>query len=131
MSLQVTIPIPNLILNLLLGLPIPEDRRVVIGHSMLAVLAETDPGSVFLPDAVWHDAATTAGASIQKEWPWWKVTDEFHKKMRNTALWEAQNRPGLTYEERVELLYDLRTRANYLAMLSEKWGRELYEGKLL
>lgn len=114
-----------------MGMEIPEDDKVVIGHSMVAYISNRDPSSIFLADAKWHDAATTSGSSIQKEWPWWKVNDEFHRKMNNRAIWEAENRPNLSEEERVALLYDLRLRAFELTILAEKYGKKLYEGKLM
>ena len=132
MGFLVTVNIGFELAALLLGFDIPEDDKVVIGHSMVAFISKKDSSyEVFLPAAVWHDAATTKGASIQETWPWWKVTDEFHKKMMDLARQEVENRTGLSNTERISLFYELRMKAFYLAMLAEKYGAPLYEGRLL
>lgn len=86
--MKVTVDIPGVIQYLLLGWETPDDDMVVIGHSRVAYLSEKDPGHVFLPAAVWHDACYTAGASIQEgedRWPRWKVDAYFLKLMFDIA----------------------------------------------
>lgn len=86
--MKVTIDVPGLIQYLLLGWDVPDDDMTVIGHSRVAYLSEQDPGHALLPAARWHDAAYTAGASIQcgpDAWPRWKVDAHFLKMMLDIA----------------------------------------------
>jgi len=110
--MEVTLEIGGL-LDFLLGFnPKGDDLGTVIGDSRVAYLSKKDKGHVFLPAAIWHDAAYTKGASIQETWPRWKVDLEFLKKMLDIA----QDDYGLT-KEALSL---------YLAV--RKYGAHLYEG---
>lgn len=131
MGLKVTLDINHRIVYLLLGVKLPDDLQTVIGLGAVAYLSAADPASVFLPAAVWHDAATKEGASIQETWPLWKVSDEFEKKMKSIILWEAENRPGLSEQEREELIYDLRLRAFELILIVDRYRKSYYEGKMI
>lgn len=86
--MKVTVDIPGVIQYLLLGWEAPDDDMVVIGHSRVAYLSDKDPGHVFLPAAIWHDACYAAGASIQTgpdSWPRWRVDAHFQKLMLDIA----------------------------------------------
>lgn len=99
----------------LLGLGLSgDDSATVIGDSRIAYLSEKDPGHVFLPAAIWHDAAYAAGASIQglDGMTRWQVDQEFLNKMLDIA---RRN-------------YELQLQACELYLLVRKYGVGLWEG---
>jgi hypothetical protein len=51
--------------------------------------------------------------------------------MKSIILWEAENRPGLSEQEREELLYDLRLRAFELILIVDRYRKSYYEGKMI
>jgi len=91
---------------------VADDDIVVIGLSRVAYLSSKDPAHAFLPAAVWHDAAYTSGASIQQEWPRWKVDQEFLKKMLDISAGD----------------YDLEKEALTLYLVVRKYGSKVWEG---
>jgi len=119
----VTIDTGGLIQFLLLGdIPGGDDDRVAIGISRVAYLSEKDPGHIFLDAARWHDAAYTNGASIQKEWPRWKVDVEFLDKML------AEVHSDLYIYSAAEKLA-LEKEAMTLFLVVRKYGGAAWEGE--
>ena len=111
--MRVTIDVPNFIISILLGWSPPgDDDAQVIGDSRVAYLSKKDPGHIFIPAAIWHDAAYTKGASIQEEWSRYEVDLEFLKKM----LEIAKDDLSLTKE------------ALYLYLIVRTFGEGLWEG---
>ena len=112
--MEATINIGGLIKYILLGWrPSGDDEAMVIGDSRVAYLASRDPGHIFIPAALWHDAAYRKGASIQEEWPRWRVDEEFLHKM----LFIAEGNVGLEKE------------ALTLYLIVREFGQSLFEGK--
>lgn len=112
--MEVTINVGGFALYLL-GLSLEgDDFATVIGDSRIAYLSEKDPGHVFLPAAIWHDAAYAKGASIQGPdgMARWQVDQEFLNKMLNIAKRD----------------YKLQLEACELYLLVRRYGAGLWEG---
>lgn len=111
--MEVTLNVGGVLEYLLLHWrPSGDDAATVIGDSRVAYLSAKDPGHVFLPAALWHDAAYSTGASIQKEWPRWRVDAHFLDMMLQIAVGDLE-----LEREAVSL---------YLAV--RMYGANLYEG---
>lgn len=112
--MKVSFNVPEFIIELATGFEgIGDDDALEIGHSRVAYVAHDDSAYAFLPAAEWHDAAYTKGASIQSEWPRWKVDAEFLRKMLNIAGADLK----------------LIKKALYLYLIVREFGGKLWEGK--
>lgn len=115
--MRVTIDIPGIVQYTLLGWTIPDDEMEVIGHSRIAYLSDKDPGHIFMPAALWHDAAYSAGASIQfgkDAWPRFRVDAHFLQMMLDIARAD----------------YELQKQACTLYLAVCKFATGMYEGPL-
>lgn len=119
----ITVDTGGLLQYLLLGeIPGGDDDRLLIGISRVAYLSKKDPGHVFIDAARWHDAAYQSGASIQQEWPRWKVDKHFLDMMIDIVHFDIYN---FSAEKRDEL----ETEALTLFRIVRKYGGAAYEGR--
>ena len=120
--MNINVDVNGIISLLLLGkIPGGDDDRTVIGISRVAYLTNKDPGHIFLDAARWHDAAYTSGASIQKEWPRWKVDEEFLKKMIDIAHADI-------YDYSEDERFALEKEAVALFLVVRRYGGAAWEG---
>jgi len=119
--MQVTVDIGGMIEFLLLGeVPGGDDEASVIGISTVAYIAKKDPAHVFLPAAIWHDAAYVKGSSAQSTMMRHEVDVEFFKKCIDIANSPTLN---ITQTER----FELEKEAVALFLMVRKYGDAAWE----